>query len=259
MPRTPGNTANVLGSPQTNQAPPVTGARLCPGRADADAFADLHGQTPAGIVAVRITFATGRPLGEHQAGPPPLWFVRERRYDAAVLYAVFLRAINVGKANRIKMADLRELCETLGFRDVETYVQTGNVVAEWPGPAEGAATVLEAALVERGLKNVTAMVRTRDELAEALALLLPSSYDDTTVRAFVNFFREPIPPPMAETLRGLEAVVSVRERELLTLLPIGQTAATDPVAALSKKHHVQGTARYWTVANTVLEMMDRRG
>ncbi len=176
-----------------------------------------------------------------------------------MLYAVFLRAINVGKANRIKMAELRDLCEALGFRDVETYVQTGNIVAEWAGEAGDAATVLEAALVDRGLKNVPAMARTRDELAEALAALPPGSYDGTILRGFVTFFREPIPAPMAETLASLEAVVAVRERELLTLLPIGQTVATDPVAALSKKHRVQGTARYWTVANTVLEMMDRRG
>lgn len=176
----------------------------------------------------------------------------------AVLYAVFLRAINVGKANRIKMAELRALCEGLGFGAVETYVQSGNIVAEWDGPAESAATLLEAAMVERGLKNVPAMVRTQDELAESLAALPPGSYDQAALRGFVTFFREPIPAPMAEALRGLEAVAAVRERDLLTLLPIGQTATTDPVAALSKQHRVQGTARYWTVANTILEMMDRR-
>lgn len=189
---------------------------------------------------------------------PPLWLFAPRVYYSSVLYAVFLRAINVGKANRIKMADLREICADLGFGDIETYVQTGNIIAEWPGPADEAATALEAALVKRGLKNVPAMVRTRDQLAEALAALPPGSYDDSALRSFVMFFREPIPAPMADTLRGLEGVAAVRERELLTLLPIGQTATTDPVAALSKKHRVQGTARYWSVANTVLEMMDRR-
>ena len=192
------------------------------------------------------------------AATPPLWLFAARVYHSRVLYAVFLRAINVGKANRIKMTDLRALCESLGFGDVETYVQTGNIVAEWPGPPEEAATTLEAALVERGLKNVPAMVRTRDELAEALAALPPGSYDDTSLRSFVTSFREPIPAPMLESLRELDAVVAVCERDLLTLLPIGQTATTDPVPALSKKHRVQGTARYWSVANTVLEMMDRR-
>ena len=179
-------------------------------------------------------------------------------YYSSVLYAVFLRAINVGKANRIKMADLRALCESLGFPDIETYVQTGNIIAEWEGPPDDAATTLEAALLERGLKNVPALVRTRNELAEALAVLPPGSYDDAILRSFVMFFREPIPGPMADTLRGLEGVAAVRERELLMLLPIGQTATTDPVAALSKKHRVQGTARYWSVANAVLKMMDRR-
>ena len=39
-----------------------------------------------------------------------------------------LRGINVGRANRIGMADLRAVYEGLGCRDVTTYVQSGNVI-----------------------------------------------------------------------------------------------------------------------------------
>ena len=42
-------------------------------------------------------------------------------------YAAFLRAINLGARNRIRMADLRALVEGLGFHDVRTYLQSGNV------------------------------------------------------------------------------------------------------------------------------------
>lgn len=43
-------------------------------------------------------------------------------------YAALLRGINLGSRNRVAMPALRELFESLGFSDVETYVQSGNVV-----------------------------------------------------------------------------------------------------------------------------------
>ncbi len=39
-----------------------------------------------------------------------------------------LRGVNVGGNNRLKMADLRAAVESLGHTDVETYLQSGNVV-----------------------------------------------------------------------------------------------------------------------------------
>ena len=39
-----------------------------------------------------------------------------------------LRGVNVGGHNRIQMDALRAVYESLGFRDVRTYVQSGNVI-----------------------------------------------------------------------------------------------------------------------------------
>ena len=44
------------------------------------------------------------------------------------LWVMLLRGINVGGANKIKMADLKALVETLGARDVAHYIQSGNLV-----------------------------------------------------------------------------------------------------------------------------------
>ena len=43
-------------------------------------------------------------------------------------YLVLLRGINVGGNNIIKMADLKTCFESMGFTDVVTYIQSGNVV-----------------------------------------------------------------------------------------------------------------------------------
>ncbi|HEU4375958.1 MAG TPA: DUF1697 domain-containing protein [Telluria sp.] len=61
-----------------------------------------------------------------------------------------LRGINVGRAKRIAMADLRSLFEELGFTDVRTVLNSGNVVfGGAPGKPNAAAAAIEQALVRR--------------------------------------------------------------------------------------------------------------
>ena len=43
-------------------------------------------------------------------------------------YAAFFRGINVGGKNTVKMADLSRLFVNMGFHDVKTYIQSGNVI-----------------------------------------------------------------------------------------------------------------------------------
>lgn len=43
-------------------------------------------------------------------------------------YIALLRGINVGSKNRIKMADLKMLLESMDFKNVKTYLQSGNII-----------------------------------------------------------------------------------------------------------------------------------
>ena len=45
-----------------------------------------------------------------------------------MIYIALLRSINVGGKNIIKMAELKTVFENLGFRNVQTYIQSGNVL-----------------------------------------------------------------------------------------------------------------------------------
>ncbi len=54
-------------------------------------------------------------------------------------FVCLLRGINVGGHNRIKMADLRAMLTALGFADVRTYIQSGNIVFSASGVDERAA------------------------------------------------------------------------------------------------------------------------
>ena len=86
-------------------------------------------------------------------------------------YAALLRAINLGSRNNISMPDLRRLFEEgLGAGDVQTHVQSGNVVFRVP---ERSAAKVEAAIEKRiaddlGLE-ITVLVRTKAQLAKVVS------------------------------------------------------------------------------------------
>jgi uncharacterized protein (DUF1697 family) len=78
-----------------------------------------------------------------------------------------LRGVNVGKAKRIAMADLRRVVEELGYRDVKTLLNSGNVVYTRPASVRGdsAARIGRAIEAKLGV-SCAVVVLTAGELAE---------------------------------------------------------------------------------------------
>ncbi|HYG47402.1 MAG TPA: DUF1697 domain-containing protein [Allosphingosinicella sp.] len=83
-------------------------------------------------------------------------------------FIALLRAVNVG-GRKLPMAELRDLCAELGWEDVETYIQSGNVVFTAPGEAGAIGTGLEEAIEERFRLDVPVVVRTASQWADLIA------------------------------------------------------------------------------------------
>ena len=99
-----------------------------------------------------------------------------------------LRGINVGRAKRIAMADLRTLFEELGFTDVRTVLNSGNVVFGSPKRTPAAAAeVIEEALVRRIGVVSRVTVLSAGELAVVVAgnPLVALSTDHARLVAFI--------------------------------------------------------------------------
>lgn len=79
--------------------------------------------------------------------------------------AVFLRAVNVGGNNMVPMDTLRDLASGLGYTDVATYLQSGNLVCDVAAtkPAEVEQAIHAAIHAELRL-SIDVMARTREEL-----------------------------------------------------------------------------------------------
>ena len=81
-------------------------------------------------------------------------------------YIAFLRGINLGSRNKIRMADLRELVADLGHENVRTHILSGNVLFESRRRnASKLERELERAIEKQFGFGVAVLVRTRDELA----------------------------------------------------------------------------------------------
>lgn len=80
--------------------------------------------------------------------------------------AVLLRGVNVGKNNRIAMADLRQLLTEVGATDVRTLLQSGNAAVT--ADPEDLAERVETALAAVGVP-VRVLVRTAEELDRVVA------------------------------------------------------------------------------------------
>ena len=80
-------------------------------------------------------------------------------------YVAFLRGINLGSTNKVSMPRLRELAEGLGYTDVVTYINSGNLVLTATDPAATIEQRLTEAIAdELGLK-VDVAVRTPARLS----------------------------------------------------------------------------------------------
>lgn len=85
-------------------------------------------------------------------------------------HIALLRGINVGKAKRVAMADLRALMEDLGFSNVRTLLNSGNAVFDAKaGTADAHAKRLRAAILERAGVDCEVIVKTAADLAAAIA------------------------------------------------------------------------------------------
>ena len=103
-------------------------------------------------------------------------------------YVALVRGINVGRAKRVAMADLRKLVSDLGYTDVRSLLNSGNIVfSASPLASDKAATAIETALVLKLGVAARVMVLSSDELAAIVSdnSLLALADDHARLMVFV--------------------------------------------------------------------------
>ncbi|MBN9317577.1 MAG: DUF1697 domain-containing protein [Devosia sp.] len=105
------------------------------------------------------------------------------------VWVAFLRAVNVGK-RQMKMAELKALCEELGYSGVKTILASGNVRFECGHEPKAE---LEAAIARRWGWSSQALIRTGDEIEAMLASTPFAAYpDEGPFHRYVMMFDKPL-------------------------------------------------------------------
>ena len=173
-------------------------------------------------------------------------------------WIVLLRGVNVGGANKLAMSDLRELVTALGHTGVSTYIQSGNVIMT--SSRSDRATL--ATEICDGIKAfgpaVTAVLRTPDELRDALAAN-PFKAEPEGTRVLITFLSD-VPSP--DDVARLEPDRFTPDRfelvgsELYGHYPNGAGRSKMTLDYFEKRLHVRGTARN---LNTVAKLIELAG
>jgi uncharacterized protein (DUF1697 family) len=128
-------------------------------------------------------------------------------------FIALLRAVNVGGQNRIPMAELRRQLSAIGLNDVQTYVQSGNIVfpADGDDPEAQAAVVHDVIARDLGHDvNVIGLSAADLALVASGNPLVGEGVDEKALH--VTFLSAPV---TAAAFRGLVLPAQPDERALL--------------------------------------------
>lgn len=172
---------------------------------------------------------------------------------------VLLRGINVGKANRIAMADLRACTEAAGCREVATVLASGNVVVSDERAVPELRRALEAAYSKSFGYDAVVQVLTRQALASAVdgyPFDTLAEHHDYLVFSDSAEVTTRVAQAMADGLRpGTTETVATGPECLYWRVPRGSTlksAAAKVLDARENKTHL--TTRNLTTLRKILAM-----
>jgi uncharacterized protein (DUF1697 family) len=177
-------------------------------------------------------------------------------------YIAMLRGINVGGQKPVRMEQLRESCAALGFRSIETYVQSGNIVFldEKKSPSNLSKSISEAILGDFGFR-VPVLVKKAKEMGEVIKrnpFLKETGIDPSKLH--VTFLPE---AASKDALKSLERLPTKPDRfyvgrqEIYLYCPGGYGKTKLSNTAFEKALSMETTTRNWKTVGTLLEMASK--
>jgi uncharacterized protein (DUF1697 family) len=171
-----------------------------------------------------------------------------------------LRGINVSGHNMVKMAELKTLYESLGFKNVTTYIQSGNVIFQSGKDDSGSVeAAIERAIEKQFSFPVTVIARKTAELAGIIkANLFRGSDKIDETRLYVTLLKT---KPAPEAVKALEPTAArstdqykITGREVYLYCPNGYGRTLLSNTFFEKQLKAKATTRNWKTINTLYAM-----
>jgi len=169
-------------------------------------------------------------------------------------WVALLRAVNLGRDNKVPMAELRLLLEEAGYGNVRTYIASGNVLLDGPRGAAALAAALERVVVDAFGVTTTVMLRKPRELAAAVEA---HPFGADTSETHVAFLAKRPAKAAAARLEAVDpgadlAVLS--GAEVYLRLPRGVHGSPLSIARIEKLLGVPATLRNWRTVVALAEL-----
>jgi uncharacterized protein (DUF1697 family) len=175
-----------------------------------------------------------------------------------IIYISMLRGINVGGHKKVKMVELKSLYESLGFNDVKTYIQSGNIIFKTNNKCDSSSELIKK--IELTIKEVYGFevhvfIRSISEL-ERIINNNPFIELDTS-KLHITFLSD---HPTNIHIKEINKVKNETEKyffsdkEIYLFLPKGYGRTKLSNDFFEKKLSVNATTRNWRTINNLLNI-----
>ena len=173
-------------------------------------------------------------------------------------YVALLRGINLGGNVMVKMGDLRKAFEGLGFENVKTYINSGNIAFDTKKSSETKLVNLIEAAVEKMMgRQISVMVREQKDIDRILKNNPFDGQYESHKHMHVLFLKDKMPKEKEELLQASALPgekYEVRDREIYNLLPQGVAGSLLTKGFFEKKPRVSYTGRNWRTVEKLAEL-----
>jgi len=173
-------------------------------------------------------------------------------------YVILLRGINVGGHNKVPMPALRTLVEGLGYDDVSTYIQSGNVIVSASDSGSVVGDKIAKAITKEFGFDVSVIVRSRAQLQKIVAGNPFAAKAKDAADLHMVFLATKPAAAKVKALTGADwgdEEVAVKGTEAYLHLPNGYGRANLNNMVVEKKLGVVATARNWRTTTKLLELV----
>ncbi len=176
-----------------------------------------------------------------------------------IKYFSFLRAVNVGGNNIIKMEDLKKIFESLGFQNVKTYIQSGNVIFETPEKSkEKIIKRTEKELHKYLGEDVLVFLRTFPEI-EAITKSNPFKKIKTasSTKLYLSFLSTELKDkpklPYLSAKKDVE-LIAIKNCDLFSITPEINGRFGFPNNFVEKEFGISSTTRNWNTITKIISL-----
>lgn len=170
-------------------------------------------------------------------------------------YAVFLRGVNVGGNVKISMTDLKKVLADNGFSNVQTYINSGNVIVESDSGRKPIQQQINSLIKGRFDLDIAMIIKSLSELTE---IIHSDPYDRereiTDSRKILMLLSDAIDPDKMATLKSefpLKENYYLFNDVIYIYYHEGSGTSRFTVNLIERKFNITATARNW---KTIVKM-----